>query len=559
MSVPVQAESRDAAPHTQPTDGPAATWFIGALCAVFLLQGFALIPYVGVQNDEVLFASGIYQPVASEWTVAVRGHALPTMEMSYIGSLKTWLYAGIFKLWPPSPYSIRVPMLLLGAITIWLLFLLMRETVGMRAAVTACTLLAFDTTYLMTCCFDWGPVAIQHALLVGAILSLWRAHVSGGLLPLAAGFFLLGLGVWDKALFAWMVAGLGAAALAVFPGEILAKITPVRVAAALLAFALGAAPLIQYNAKNGLKTFRSNAHYSAEDLGSKVTILRVSLEGSSLLGYMARNEPVVVAAKPEGPLEETSVAASEALGAPRTGLLMIAAVAALALAPWLWTTPARRPMLFALIFMAVTWAQMAFVKDTGSSAHHAVLMWPFPEFFIGVVFAGASKYAGRAGLIALAAAAAVVSASSLAVTNQHLTQLIEDGPTTIWTDASAPLLTYLKEHPAKAVYVRDWGILDTLRALSRGGLPLRFGSDDVAQPEIDDGARARIARMLAEKDAIFVGHTDDNQIFPERNERMQEAADAAGYRKRVMKMIEDRNGRPIFEIYRWVRKPAGGE
>jgi hypothetical protein len=559
MNVPVQAESRAAAPHTLPTAGSAAAWFVGTLCAVFLLQGFALIPYVGVQNDEVLFASGIYQPVASEWAVGVRGHALPTMEMSYVGSLKTWMYAGIFKLWPPSPYSIRIPMLLLGAVTIWLLFLLMREAVGMRAAVAACTLLAFDTTYLMTCCFDWGPVAIQHALLVGAILSLWRAHVSGGLLPLAAGFFLLGLGVWDKAVFAWMVAGLGVAALAVFPREILAKVTPARLAAAALAFALGAAPLIHYNVKNGLKTFRANAHYSAEDLGAKVTILRASLDGSSLLGYMVRNEPAVAAAKPRGPLEEASVAASEALGAPRSGFLLTAALAALALVPWLWATPARRPMLFALIFMAVTWAQMAFVKDAGGSAHHTALMWPFPEFLIGTVFAGASKYAGRAGLIALMAVLAVVSASSLAVTNQHLAQLIEDGPATIWTDASAALSRYLQEHPAKTVYVMDWGILDTLRALSRGSLPLRFGSDDVAQPEIDDAARARIARMLAEKGAIFVGHTDDNQIFPERNERMQAAAGAAGYRKRVVKMIEDRNGRPIFEIYRWVRKPAGEE
>ncbi len=105
----------------------------------------------------------------------------------------------------------------------------------------------------------------------------------------------------------------------------------------------------------------------------------------------------------------------------------------------------------------------------------------------------------------------------------------------------------------------DWGIFDTLRALNRGSLPLRYGSDDVSGPDLDDAARARIAGMLAEKDATFVGHTDDNQILPERNERMQAAAGAAGYRKRVVKMIEDRNGRPIFEIYRWMRVPASGQ
>jgi hypothetical protein len=558
MNAPAQTESpTPSALDAHSAVETGARWCVAALCAAFLLQGLALIPYLGIQHDEVLFASGIYEPVTAEASLRLGSHALPVMEMTYIGSLKTWIYAGIFALWPPSPYSIRVPMLLLGALAIWLLFLFMKEAVGIRAALVGCALLAFDTTYLMTACFDWGPVAIQHATLMGGILMLWRSHRTGSLRQVAVGFLLLGLGLWDKALFVWMLGGLGIASLVVFRREMLAKIAPARVGAAVLGFVLGAAPLIGYNAANGLKTFRSNAHYSTEDLRQKVQVLHMGFEGSSLLGYLVRNEPAREAGKPSSTLEVESVALSDRLGQPRAGLLLVASIAALALLPWLWTTSARRPMLFALIFMAVTWLQMAFTKDAGGSTHHVVLMWPFPEFFIGVAFARASKYAGRAGPALLVAIVGIVSAANLAITNQHLAQAIEDGPTTIWTDAIMPLEAYLEEHPANTVYVMDWGILEPLRTLGRGRLPLRFGSDDVAGPDLDAAARDRIGRMLQEKGVIYVGHTDDNQIFPERNERMMAAAAAAGYRKRIVRVVEDRQGRPIFEVYRWVRAPAG--
>jgi uncharacterized membrane protein len=62
--------------------------------------------------------------------------------------------------------------LLAGAATIWLFYRLLRRISGNRAAVFGCALLAADSTFLLTNTFDWGPVALQHLLLVGAILLL---------------------------------------------------------------------------------------------------------------------------------------------------------------------------------------------------------------------------------------------------------------------------------------------------------------------------------------------------------------------------------------------------
>src|SRR6476619_4843116 len=75
-----------------------------------IAAGVLLLPYPGMENDESLFASGIYAPEQMESHVRVFGHSVCVMIMSYIGALKTWLYIPIFKLWQPWSTSLRLPM-----------------------------------------------------------------------------------------------------------------------------------------------------------------------------------------------------------------------------------------------------------------------------------------------------------------------------------------------------------------------------------------------------------------------------------------------------------------
>src|SRR5205807_4671652 len=105
-------------------------------------------------------------------------------------------------------YPLRVPMLLAGTISIWLFFLLLRRIAGDCAALVGCSLLAVDASYLMTSCFDWGPEALQHLLLVGGALLLVIFYQTKRLWPLAGGFFLFGVALWDKALALWMLSGM---------------------------------------------------------------------------------------------------------------------------------------------------------------------------------------------------------------------------------------------------------------------------------------------------------------------------------------------------------------
>jgi 4-amino-4-deoxy-L-arabinose transferase-like glycosyltransferase len=520
------------------------------LCLLFFLEGLLFIPYVGIQSDEVLFTGGIYPPWDVLPVVRLLGHTFPLMLISYIGTLKAWIYRlFIFPFWPPSPWSVRIPVLLLGALTLWLFFEFARRTCGARTAIAAAALLATDATFVLTTCFDWGPVALQHFLLMAGVLSLWMFHRSGNRLLLAAGFVMLGLGLWDKAVFSWPLAGLAAACLVAFPRELIRKLTPRNLALAAAGFALGAAPFLIYTGQSGGETFQANARFSTARFGHKVEVLRNTFDGSALFGYIVRDEPALQPNRPQNALERLSVELSEISDHRRSGVLALAFVLAFALLPWLWNTPARTPMLFSLTFMLVTWLQMALTSKGGVGAHHIVLLWPFPHLFVAAALSQASRYLRRAGLAAVVVVVAAVSGANLVVLNEYFTELIERGTSIVWSDAVYPLSGYLSGTSANYVYVMDWGIYDSLRALGRGRLPLELGADRF----LLETAHTIRPEALGAPDAVCVGHTEASEVQTGNRAALEAVARSAGLQKHVMQVISDRNKRPIFEVYRFDR------
>lgn len=521
-----------------------------AACTFFVLAGLAFIPLLGIQNDEALFATAIYEPLGMEDFRWVFGRKLPTMVMSYVGALKSWLYTPIFHFWPPSPASLRVPVLLAAAAALLLFFAFFRRAAGPRAALAALILLAADPLFLLTATFDWGPVAIQH-LLFGAALFLllrWHQRKHAGWASLAGGFFLLGLAFWNKAIFSWMLAGLGAASVFVFPREVWRAFTLRRLGVACLAFALGALPLILYNARHRLNTFGSNAALETRDLPGRARLLRYTLEGSALFGWLtAHDSEVSSPLSPRTPLEKASAFLSRAAGRPHTSLAFYAFLAALALLPLLcvrygWHGPVRA-IAFALVFLAVAWLAMALTRGAGGGVHHVILLWPFPAFVTGTAFAAASRLARR-GALALALVLAPVSGSQLLVLNEYYNQAVTNGGALNWTDAIYPLARALRGLPADYIFVTDWGILDSLRLLEHGRLPVRVAT----VPESDPQA---VRFEISGPRHLYVGHTAGNEFTPGATARLEAAAAGLGYRRHVLRVISDARGKPFFEIYRF--------
>jgi 4-amino-4-deoxy-L-arabinose transferase-like glycosyltransferase len=495
------------------------------------------------------------------------------MVLSYLGALKTWIYVPIFKIFGVSVWSVRLPMVVAGALTVWFFFRLCELSLGRFAALLGAALLATDPAFLMTDTFDWGPVAIEHFLLVTGCFFVVRfvqikPHRQR---DLALGFLCFGLALWNKALFLWALGGLICGAAVVFWPEIRAA-GRVRknVAVAAGAFLLGALPLIAYNIRRPNDTLSSNAKFEAVNLTGKLRIATDTLRGGALFGYIVAEDWA------EGPKAPSSLRGRLAFwihdhfGEHRTDALLYAFVLALLAVPWWWPSRAAR---FSLVFLVVTWYAMAFTHNAGAAAHHTILLWPFPHMFIAAVLATPfnrqTSESGRRFWSGIAlAATGVLVVFNLLVVNQYLYQFERDGAAGNFTDAlntlcdtfadpsrraPKPSAGAIETTPDQSIYAVDWGMLNTLLLFHQGRLSFREGTepfnDDPPTP-IEQRLREI---MFSDPRALFIGHTEARTVFPEIAQRLNQAILAAGLHKELLRTVSDSNGRPVFEIFRLVR------
>jgi len=523
---------------------PTTCFSVLGLCALFVGLGLVFVPRAGIQNDEAIFANPIYQH-SWEFRVRVLHHDVPLMIMTYLGTLKTLLYLPILGLFPAGPYSVRLPMILAGAVTIFIFFLLAESLSGCLAGFVATLLLATDPIFLLTDTFDWGPVALEHLLLVTGLWAMVKYSQQGAQNHrwLAAGFLCFGLALWNKAVFLWALTGLTVALAAVCQRELRDLLTVQRVKIAVIFLIAGASPFIIYNIRQKNVTLRSSAQLEIPDWGAKFTQVCMALNGLSLFNYVVSGEDRELPKVPTTAPGRFALAVRERAGEHLTSLGDYAALACLVAVPLWWKS---RPAWFALIFCTVTWLMMAITKGAGLSAHHAVLLWPFPQLFIGIVLT-AIPWRPVTGLCA-----ATLALSNLLVINQYLLQMERDGPGPVFTDAIYGLSEALRSQASQTIYVTDWGMQNSLALLRKGRLKLETAEGDFLSDELGEPQRAHIATMAADRNAVFIGHVAGQEVFAGSRERVVQAAENAGLHKQMIQIIADSNGRPTFEIFRWV-------
>jgi hypothetical protein len=528
-------------------------------CVTFFLCGLTFIPYLGVQNDEALFAAPLYSPKLGFSSIIVSHLQIPLMQMSYLGCLKAWIYKPIFSLWAPSVFSLRVPVLVIGTATIWLSWLLLRLTLGDRAAIIGTILLATDSIFLLTTCFDWGPVALQHVLMVGGVVALVCFHRSGKDKLLALGFLLFGLGMWDKALFSWSLSGMAIATIVVYPRDLWKEVRWQRLLIAALFFVLGMFPLLWYNLVQGGRTFSGNARFSQRYLRIKIQALESTADGSALFGYLVSNDPPRDLRPAHTLVQRSSVALSHWIGNRPSNFMTYGFLLALVTAPFLWSTSARKPMLFSLVLLAVFWLQMALTIGAGTGAHHVILMWPWPIFLVAAAFSQVSLSISRYGTAMIGAVVLFLAASNLLVTNQYLERVIEDGPGPVWTDAIFPLAEYLRTRTSSEIYSVDWGTMNSLRLLNRGTLRLQEATFMLLKDKPTEEEKQFLLKMTRRNDGLLVAHTQAFEAFNGINTRLLAFAIREGYQPHAENTIDDREGRAVFEVFRFEKRAEGAK
>jgi hypothetical protein len=417
--------------------------------------------------------------------------------------------------------------------------------------------------FLFTTCFDWGPVALQHFLSLAGLALVFKFASEGKGWALWLGFFCFGLALWDKALFLWLFSGLVVATIVVFPRELLARCNLRNVGLAAAGLCLGALPLLAYNAVSNLATFRANSSFNLGQLPSRLHALRITWDGETLWGSMVHAPWTPGAPREPGTALERIWAAVHTLGGFRYhNQLEPAFWVAIALMPLLCfrrgLTGARKTLLFCLIAGAVAWIQMAITKDAGLGAHHVVLLWPLPQWFVTVALVEASRWPllrwRRLGAVALAAAMVFLIGENLLLTNEYLYQLASFGALRSWSDAIYQLSGEVGRIQSAHLVVDDWGIVNPLLVLHGGSLPLVMANESFLAPGISEASRQWDRARLAED--VWIGHTPEFQQRAGENDRIVQAARSIGFEKRIIKTVPDRSGQPVFEIFRFVRVTA---
>lgn len=536
---------------------PAVKSRTAVLCliALFVALCAAVLPYAGIEADEALFAGPLYSEAPHSMKIRVFQHDVPLMLISYLGCAKTWLYGIVFHFWKPGVISLRLPVVLVGGLTLWAFYRLASRLAGQLTAVVATAILATDPMFVLTTTYDWGPVVIQHLTFVGGLLFVLSAVDAGTddrrrALRIGIGFALFGLGMWDKAIFIWLLSGAAIGVLVLARRDVIKTFTRKNVLAAVVGFVIGAWPLLVYNIRNPLSTFRGNTVFSTEELEQKLVVFERTLSGSALFRYVVNEESAPRPRQARNSFETASLALRDALGEHRESILLYVAAAALLAAPLWWRR--RKIVFFCLIVMAVAWVQMAFTKDAGTGVHHVVLLWPWPHLVIAVALVESARRLGRASRPVLTAAAGIVCVSNMLVLNQYVYQFIRDGSGPLWTDAIQPLSREVSHWSGRHIFMTDWGMDPTIRVLNRGDLKQLWNVSDVFAHDLSVGDRTQVETMLR-LNGVFLTHTPAFEAQAGSAARLLPVATAMGLKRHLLATIDDSNGRHAFEVAEFVK------
>lgn len=476
----------------------AIQFFIAAACV--------FIPAVGTEDDELLFIPPVYHPERALSTVRIGAHQFPVMLMTYVGADKTILYRHILDRLPPNVWTLRLPAALIGALTLWVLFLSIRRISEPWIATALVWIIATDSVFLLTTTFDWGPVAIQHLLVIIAFWLLARPEPR-----LFAGGLALGLAFWDKGIAIWTIGAFVLACLLLYWPEVRSRLNRRNLALALLGLALGAAPILRFNIRNHWATFSENTVFSLDQFSQKLLIMWRSLDGSIMFDFLVRG------------------------GAPRWASLSPWLIIAGALAMFLpGAGRFRRPGLFALISGALIWGSMLFVRSGGVSAHHAVLVWPWPHVF-AILIVAAALGEGPRGKFLFALISIAVVASNIALISSYAVHAWQAGPTDTWSDA---YWTLPQTYPgATRVITLDWGIQNVATYRTAGTISI----EDRTFSGVTDADLADVTHTE------FLRHTREKEIFHGVNEKFEAAVAARGFQIVTDQVFRDSRGNAVLE------------
>jgi 4-amino-4-deoxy-L-arabinose transferase-like glycosyltransferase len=173
----------------------------------------------GLYMDEVDFVNAA-QASAHNTMIHLRLGSPPLFIMPYLGALKAWIYAPVFRLFGVSALTVRLPAILIAAARLLIWYWAMRETLGPLWSAIVTWIMAVDPANVFPTLLNRGPTVLMHFFQAG-VFALWFSYrLKPKLWKLAGILLCFGLGSFDKFNFIWFAVALVVAVLLCYPDAI---------------------------------------------------------------------------------------------------------------------------------------------------------------------------------------------------------------------------------------------------------------------------------------------------------------------------------------------------
>jgi 4-amino-4-deoxy-L-arabinose transferase-like glycosyltransferase len=499
---------------------------------VFVVVNCVRLAEPGLEYDELLFVNGaLGAPHAYHDFIYREAFGVPTMLMPYIGALKAWIYAPIFAVFGVSVDSIRVPAVLLAAVTLLMAAWLARRLLGLWPAVALSVLLASDPAFGPMARTDWGPIVLSGLLRIAALLCYFAFIRRGSIRYVWLLVLALTLGLFNKLDFAWFIAALAVAAAVVYHGELLDALRRRRaalVAPILVMFGVAVAAYFALIVPaNELPTPAPSLSLSAR-ISVVQKLFRSTFDGASVYENMTGL-----------PLPHATL-----IGSLFPGILLAGVVVTCWLAVWGRRSPyaqlrdaAKLTAFFLILFVVLAVGIVVTRQATGP--WHVMLLWPLPDLLALCLLVFATRIPPTR-LRALATSVAAVGLAALLVTQLRTSSEYErayrdyHGWTSPWsaeTYAAARAVSRSAQN-VQSVVSADWGLGTELYALGSETMRARFIDGWSVFTNSPETLATLEQGWLGGQGVIVVFHSRPSQIMPSTTERAEALVTSGGSRAR---------------------------
>lgn len=532
--------------------------YLSAIVLLYAGLSFYQIDLPGLHYDEAFEAVPALQLWQGQPVTAFRSSGLrlgdrlfPLMTQDYIGALNTYAVIPFIALLGATPAALRVMSVLTGAITLSLTYLLTQQLSRERwVGLSAALLLAVDPTFIFWNRQGIFVTAITATIGLAATLC-WLLRIrKGGWGWTIAGAFFVGLGLYAKFLFLWLIAALAGAVILLNFFRWLKRpptaVLPIKTEAVLTvsAFLAGCWPLLVYNFQTGgtflnVSQNATTSYYGVNNLAFGQNLLErlgqfgVVLDGSHLwyLGQIISNPlPLLV-----------------------FGLVLIGVVIRGGVKP----RPASLKIaLFPFIVIALVILASIGTVSALWITHFAILMpWPAIAVAMGVWFLGqrtedrpTAKMHHALHITLLAGLGLLVISNFINVIRYH-GALAESGGLSSHSDAIYDLSQWLDEHADSPVAAMDWGLAAPVTYLTNG----RVTPTEVFGYlwESDAELTPRLQKFIAEPATLYLWRAPDEVIF-DRSPQFKALYRPLNREETIEAAFYERSGRPLLGITRLV-------